>query len=91
MKLHDIVEGSNEIETWTCCSVALDPAVIANMFKVHMKRNFLFSVLIELFVLISMVQSVFSSAVWFWRYEALKVVKKWFHQNAVRPLRTRPL
>ena len=31
-------------------------------FKVHMKQNFLFSVLIELFVLISMVQSVFSSA-----------------------------
>ena len=41
--------------------------------KVHMKRNFLFSVLIELFVLISMVQSVFSSAVWFWRYEAPEV------------------
>ena len=31
--------------------------------KVHMKRNFLFPVLIEPSVLISMVQSVFSSAV----------------------------
>ena len=39
-----------------------DESINCQQFKVPMKRNFLFSLLIEFFILIPMVQSVFSSA-----------------------------